>query len=288
MYSKKELSFVFKLGTGAFDDNGNNTLTLNNIKSSVRVSAYGSLMGFDAQVMLQGLSLENIAILSGKGVNQFVRKVGDLEIDILTNGNLIFNGWIYASYADMNSAPEPALILNANAGYQFHITPSQAFSAEGAVNVVDMIGAIAQTAGLAYKAWDTAGTEANPHYEGSALDQVRQICENHKLSFTVKDKVLDTWKLYKSDVKPFVSPDYGLIGYPVFQQGGLSFTTQYSPLLTGGRIVTLETSLPNASGDYLIFTSEHLLSSWDSGGRWQTSVVAMKAPDNDNRPTDNQ
>jgi len=75
---------------------------------------------------------------------------------------------------------------------------------------------------------------------------------------------------------PFISPEYGLIGYPIFSNGGLMFQTQFSTLLTTGRNVQIETSLPHASGVYKLTSVTHELSSWMNDGPWHSICIAYR------------
>jgi hypothetical protein len=80
----------------------------------------------------------------------------------------------------------------------------------------------------------------------------------------------------KDTVIPLISPEYGLIGYPIFSNGGVMFQTQFSSLLTTGRKIKLLTSLPHASGNYKLTNVTHELSSWVEDGPWHSICIANK------------
>ena len=273
MYSKKELRYEFTLSKGTFDKEGNTKLSLGNIKSSFRVGAYGDYGGTQAEITIFGLSADRLATLSGKGIGVYTVNAGDTNIDVYVGNTKIYSGGIYASYANMNGQPETALVMNAVAGLNLKTSSSAAFSLPGAVDVYNILAAICKAYGYGFKApMVNAPVAQNPHFSGSPLEQIRDICGSYHLKYQVNDNVLTVWpekEAIDSQV-PLVSAENGLIGYPVFTQGGITFQTQYSSLLAQGREIQLDTSLPNASGRYLLTVVEHFLTSWTEGGSWHT------------------
>lgn len=67
-YKKRTLKFQFTLKEGLFDDQGNDTLTIDNIKAEVEIGAYGGIAGTNMEARIFGLSLNNMAALSYKGI----------------------------------------------------------------------------------------------------------------------------------------------------------------------------------------------------------------------------
>ncbi|HHX0598892.1 TPA: baseplate hub protein, partial [Klebsiella pneumoniae] len=72
-----------------------------------------------------------------------------------------------------------------------------------------------------------------------------------------------------------ISPEHGLIGYPIFYDMGINFRCIYSPSLKLNTKIILETDLPHASGEWIIQAgTTHYLSCKVPGGLWETFVVA--------------
>lgn len=285
MYNKKELRYEFTLAKGNFDKNNNNKLSVGNVKSSFRVGSYGDYGGTQAEITIFGLSADRLATLSGQGIGVFTVDAGDTTIDVYVGSTKIYSGGIYASYANMNGQPETALILNAVAGLNLKTASSAAFSLPGAVDVSKMLAAICKVYGYGFKTpIVNSPIEQNPHYSGSPLDQIRDICLSHDLNYQIFDNVLTVWpkKSAVDDIVPLVSADSGLIGYPVFSQYGITFQAQYSSLLSQGREVEIKTALPNASGRYLLTIVEHFLTSWTDGGSWHTVCQGYRKVSGDN------
>lgn len=285
MYSKKELRYEFALSNGSFDKKGNDKISIDNVKSSFRVGSYGSYGGVQSEIMIFGLSLDRLAMLSGKGIGVWT-PAQDTSISVYVGVNKIFSGGIFASYANMNGQPETALIMNAVAGLSLKTSSSSAFSQPGAVPVSTMLGAICNIFGFKLNAYGIDGVIAqNPNFAGSPMDQIRDICLAHGLRYQIFDNVVTVWpeKSVVDDVVPLVSSESGLIGYPVFSQNGITFQTQFSTLLSQGRVIELVTSLPNASGRYLLNVVEHFLSSWTEGGSWHTVCQASRMMQENNQ-----
>ncbi|MDH0357190.1 hypothetical protein N7387_21285, partial [Morganella sp. GD04133] len=83
--------------------------------------------------------------------------------------------------------------------------------------------------------------------------------------------------------RPVVSPENGLIGYPVYTRGGLTIQTQFSPFIVQGEQLRLDTSLPGASGDYDARLVSHYLTSWTKNGAWHTiATISPFVPEKEN------
>ena len=166
------------------------------------------------------------------------------------------------------------LIISAVAGNDLMRTPASPFTATGSQPYETILNSICAANGYTLNAVNLDGiTGTNPHFVGDVMHQLQDACNAASLQMAVNGKVVTVWKPGDAidSVKPLISPDYGLIGYPVFTQSGITFQTTFSTYLSQGRNVTLQTSLPNASGDYNLFQVDHYLSSWMQGGPW-TSV----------------
>jgi len=69
-YTNKQINYVIGNESG-FDD-GSNTLTLTNLKSTLTTGSYGNAAGVSATVTLTGLSLTLLSQLAGKGIGIWV------------------------------------------------------------------------------------------------------------------------------------------------------------------------------------------------------------------------
>ncbi|SFN29700.1 hypothetical protein SAMN05216516_10522 [Izhakiella capsodis] len=281
MYKQHALRYEFINQTTKFDDAGNDKITINNIKSTASLGSVIGMTGTTANVSLYGLSLERIAELSGKANGNFLRSEQKIDMAIYADDALVFYGVMTASIANMNLAPEAGLMIAASANADMQSRAVSPFSARGAQDLTDVISSVCSAAGYTAEFSGIKGmkTSGSPHFEGSVLDQLHQICIAYGLAMQVSPPAkVAFWKSdsKRDDVTPYISKEYGLIGYPVFSNGGVMFQTQYSSLLQIGRVIELKTEVPWASGKYKLTSVSHELSSWLSSGSWHSVCVANR------------
>ncbi|EBW5250501.1 hypothetical protein BXE05_13580 [Salmonella enterica subsp. enterica] len=279
MYSKRSLRFEFVNETSSFDESGNNTISISEARATVSFQSAGNLFGTQINVSIFGLGIEMLAALSSKAMGLFGSDTERISMKVFVGETAIFAGYMTSSIANMNAIPNAALMITATANADLQNKPASPFSFNGATPVPDIINAICNAAG--YKAYIT-GLDGlvvtNPHYEGSIFTQLESLCNDVNVAMSVAPPSISFWPQdsTRDDVMPFISPEYGLIGYPIFSNGGLMFQTQFSTLLTTGRNVQIETSLPHASGVYKLTSVNHELSSWVNDGPWHSICIAYR------------
>lgn len=279
MYSKRSLRFEFVNETSSFDDSGNNTISISEARATVSFQSAGNLFGTQINVSIFGLGIDMLAALSSKAMGLFGSDTERISMKVFVGETAIFAGYMTSSIANMNAIPNAALMITATANADLQNKPASPFSFNGATPVPDIINAICNAAG--YKAYIT-GLDGlvvtNPHYEGSIFTQLESLCNDVNVAMSVAPPSISFWPQdsIRDDVMPFISPEYGLIGYPIFSNGGLMFQTQFSTLLTTGRNVQIETSLPHASGVYKLTSVNHELSSWMNDGPWHSICIAYR------------
>lgn len=279
MYNQRSLRFEFVNETSSFDKAGNNQISLSNVKATVSCHSSGNLFGTQVNVSIFGLGLDLLAALSAKAMGLFGTDTERISMKIFVENTAIFVGYMTSSIANMNSVPNSALIITATANADLQNKAVSPFSFSGSTPVADVITAICKSAGYSPYITGLNGlVVTNPHYEGSVFDQLQSICDHMSIAMSVTPPSITFWpqNSTKDEIKPLISPDYGLIGYPVFSNGGVMFQTQFSTLLTTGRNIQLDTSLPHASGVYKLTSVTHELSSWLEDGPWHSVCVANR------------
>lgn len=280
MYKQHSIRYEFINKTSSFDEAGNNKISISNVKSTVSLGSVIGRTGTSANVSLYGLSLDLIADLSGRADGNF-QSTQKIDMAIYADESLVFYGAMTSSTANMNQAPEGVLMITATANAEMQSMPVSPFSARGAQNLTDVISSICSAAGYTaeFKGMKGMKTSGSPHFEGSVFDQLHQICTGYGLAMQVSPpNKVSFWpsSAQRDEVIPLVSKEYGLIGYPVFSNGGVMFQTQYSSLLIIGRYVDLKTEVPWASGRYKLVTVNHEISSWLPSGSWNSVCIAAR------------
>lgn len=273
-YKKRILKFEFTLKDGAFDENGNNILTIDNIKAEIQIGAYGGITGTTLEARVYGLSIDNMALLSYKGVQ--INGAKQNMMKVWADDRPVFFGSIINCFADLNQMPDAPLIISAfSTGFDQSIT-APPFSKEGVASVSEIITTIAASIGYTVVNNGVLAKLENPYFEGNPIAQIQQCAHAAGIEIDFRLGAIYIWPQGGSvdDTIPLISPRHGLIGYPVFSNYGINFQCQYSDLILRGRKVQLETDLPNGSGVYTVQSAQHHLSTWSEGGPWSTIVWA--------------
>lgn len=269
-YKKRSLKFQFTLKDGKFDEQGNNILTIDNIKAEVEIGAYGGISGSSLEARIYGLGLERMALLSYKGI-QFNGAKQNM-VKVWADDRPIFFGSITNCFADLNQMPDAPLIMSAfSTGFDQSIVAAP-FTKEGVASVAEIIDAIAKSIGYVLVNNGVISKLENPYFEGNPISQIQQCAHAAGIEIDFRLGSVYIWPQGGSvdDLIPFISAKTGLIGYPVFSNYGLSFQCTYSDLILRGRKAQIETELPNGSGVYTIQSAIHHLSTWSEGGPWAT------------------
>ncbi|MDK9362486.1 hypothetical protein [Lelliottia wanjuensis] len=273
-YKKRTLKFEFTLKDGAFDESGNNILTIDNIKAEIEIGAYGGITGTTLEARVYGLSIDNMALLSYKGIQLNGAKQNMMKV--WADDRPVFFGSITNCFADLNQMPDAPLIISAfSTGFDQSITAAP-FSKEGVASVNEIITTIAASIGYTVVNNGVLAKLENPYFEGNPISQIQQCAHAAGIEIDFRLGAIYIWPQGGSidDTIPLISPQHGLIGYPVFSNYGINFQCQYSDLILRGRKIQLETSLPNGSGVYTVQSAVHHLSTWTEGGPWSTIVWA--------------
>lgn len=273
-YKKRTLKFEFTLKDGAFDESGNNILTIDNIKAEIEIGAYGGITGTTLEARVYGLGIDNMALLSYKGIQLNGAKQNMMKV--WADDRPVFFGSITNCFADLNQMPDAPLIISAfSTGFDQSITAAP-FSKEGVASVNEIITTIAASIGYTVVNNGVLAKLENPYFEGNPISQIQQCAHAAGIEIDFRLGAIYIWPQGGSidDTIPLISPQHGLIGYPVFSNYGINFQCQYSDLILRGRKIQLETSLPNGSGVYTVQSAVHHLSTWTEGGPWSTIVWA--------------
>ncbi|EKS5956254.1 hypothetical protein QCA76_003579 [Salmonella enterica] len=282
-YVQRDITVEFTLSDGRTFDNGKgNILTIPGAKCFATVTVYGGTAGTQITLYVWGLSPAHMADLSYRGVWRPAQSTAN-KMRVKADGRLIFEGDITDAYADYNQAPDIPLILTGQVSFNLRNQTADDFSAKGDVPVADIIRALASSAGLKFENQGVSRSLSNPHFSGNIVQQMLDAAlaadinidlgDAEKVTIWPKDKALDIPPLY-------ISPDHGLIGYPVYTMTGLSATTIFCPDLFIGRRVHLESSLPNVTGDYQLTGVIHTITSRTVGGPWSSNCTMTRLNDN--------
>ncbi|EEC4901467.1 hypothetical protein G4M62_004403 [Salmonella enterica subsp. enterica] len=281
-YVQRDITVEFTLSDGRTFDNGKgNILTVSGAKCFATVTVYGGTAGTQITLYIWGLSPAHMADLSYRGVWRPAQSTAN-EMRVRAGGRLIFEGDITDAYADYNQAPDIPLILTGQVSFNLRNQTAADFSAKGDVPVADIIRALASSAGLKFENQGVSRSLSNPHFSGNLVQQMLDAASAADINIDLGDaEKVTIWPKDKArGPAVHISPDHGLIGYPVYTMTGLSATTTFCPDLFIGRRVHLESSLPNVTGDYQLTGVIHTITSRTVGGPWSSNCTMTRLNDN--------
>lgn len=277
-YQQRKIMVEFTLAEGKkFDDRGN-ILTIQNARCYVSLAAYGGIAGTQITLYLWGLIPQQMAALSYKGI--WIDGAKPNRVRVWAGDRQVFEGFISDAYADYNQAPDVPLIITANMMFYLRAKKVSPFSAEGTVAIDDILIPLASAVGLKYENQGVQRSLPDPYFQGDITQQMLEAARAVDAEIDINVEQVTIWPkgTPRKEATLLVSPQHGLIGYPTFTNVGLSITTLFSADIFIGRKLSLETSLPNASGQYAVIGAVHTLTSWVEGGQWNTACDLLRQP----------
>ena len=249
-FTKKVLRFTFVLSDGVFNSTGDNVLTIQGLAATCRITSAGNLMaGLDASIFGMSESdmheLSTLALISTLGNKVTAKNTVQVEAGDGKTMKTVFYGDIYSAWAEYQSAPDVYLHISANASLVAKTKAAPISSYKGAVSVAVIFADLAKQAGLIFEDGGVNRKVTNPYLTGSSIDQAKELAkqvncdiafENKKMLVTPKGKSIpvDEELIYQ------LSERSGLVGYPTFDNIGLTFTALYTPDIQLFKDVALE------------------------------------------------
>lgn len=279
-YKTRKISVTISLSGGSFSSNpSENTLVISDAKIIASQQMSGGLTGYTMEASIYGLSAHHMAVISGSGFK--FNAPANTYIKVDADGVVFFEGVIFWARPDYNQSPDIPLQIQARAQ---PIELSKAVtdtSISGAITLKELLSVVGGKAGLTVGVCQPEFTFPGVYLNGNVINQLMHIQEGVR-----KKRIYITYDLNHvnaynegqsaSSVAIELNADNGLIGYPTFTEYGLFCTAIYNPKFVMNGEVKLETSVPNASGDYVItFQSAHQISSWVDNGPYFSTLLLM-------------
>lgn len=292
-FVKRRISVQLQLIGDTFDGS-NDSLQLDNLRCSCVVQGtQGGTTSYQSQLQLRlfGMLPDDMAKLSTLGLTAGLYAKSLIAVyagDDINGMSQIFTGSIYSAYVDYNAMPDVGVEITAAATAQLQHAPIAATSYRGSMNVAQMLLAIANQAGMSFTNAGVEAVLANHAVGGSAERQIADICQAALVNYDLSNNTLTIWPQggSRDDQVISVSPQTGLVGYPMYSAQGIDIKTEFNPNILLGRQVNVESSIPKpgpnaplnpagsptigASGTFFVYDVVHDLSSELPGGPWFT------------------
>lgn len=281
-FSRRIINLQFQLGQGDFGEAGSDTVTLEGLRCSVDIVRAGIAFS-QAQVRIWGMSLDlmkRLTVTQQFYVEQRVNNRVLVEVGEERDGKQFvgtcFIGTIWEAWVDARGAPDVSFNVGANSSLLQTSRPVPPLSFKGGVDIGLAMQTIADQMGYDFENSGVVATLQNPYKPGNLKSQIMSLCRDVNCNVDVDEtkKIIAIWPKNgkRGGEVVRVAPDSGLVGYPSFTQGGITFTTLYDPNIAFGRNIRMKSVVPAANGEWTVMGLAHRLEANIPGGQWFTDV----------------
>ncbi len=284
-FTKKLLEARITLAEGGFNTatgQGANTKIIR-LGMDVDIQKPGGKEKNKAKVKIFNMPLadmETLTTLAFKPLQASKNRIAVYAGDEAHGLSLAFSGDIVSAVPNFNSAPDPSFDIECITGYVASITPVPPLTAQGSQDVATLMRGLAKQMGLAFVnrgVWVCLG---NVGLVGGPLVQAHRLAHDARIVLIGVDgeMVFSPPATLRSDdggSTPVWSAKSGMLGYPSFDNDGVTVKGIYEPKLQIGGPVRIESIVPRASGLWQIVSLSHKLQAGYPGAtQWVSQIKA--------------
>lgn len=281
-FHQKKLKVSLLLGSKnekGFDEKGNNTVVAEGLRVSAQITSGGGNVMPSANITIYGLSKNVMDRITKIRWNTDDAKFNFIRLEALHDKVYVnvFEGMISFAYPNFGAAPEVMLTVQAITAFQHQIFPTTPTSVKGEVSVAGLINEICQKIGMGFENNGVTAQISNPYLPETGLEQIKKICQAADIDLAIEaQKIAISPKGKGRNITiPVISPETGLIGYPVPDLSGVKFKCLFDPMIRFHGIVEIRNSIIDiANGQWFIYGLTYYLDSEIPNGRWQCDVSA--------------
>lgn len=264
----------------SFTSDNQNKLEAVGLRISAEINFGNGMPAPSARLRVYGLPAETM----NKLIRQKYRDAKKLRDDIMVEAGdqgedlmMVFKGGIVEAYPDYGEAPNVSLIIEAQTAVLEAMTPSDAESYEGTHDVINIMGSVCKRIGYTLEDNGVKQPLENVYLCNTDISKIKWLAEAANLDLYVESgNIAVTRKGEPRKLKiPVISPDSGMIGYPVPTSVGVQFKCFYDPIVRFGGIVRVKDSIiERCNGDWITYGVRVTLETETEGGRWFMDVAA--------------
>ena len=260
-FKTRHMKIVITLAAGSFAGGGNQ-YTITDLAMSATVEKLPWPDGGKCSVEVWGLPLDVMEQLSTLAFRPFYRTRNYINIfagEGYPDGMpQIFAGSIATAGADFNAAPDVKFKIEGQVGFFGRIQAQGQTAVHGQQAAEDFIRGQAEGAGFRFR---NEGVSASLSAELVYDDEEAILLPS---GGTIAGATTD------------LTPETGLLGYPVITQSGVEVKTIFNPELRFAGCINLKTSTPKASGTWRIVKLSHKIAANKPGdGSWESHVTGF-------------
>lgn len=271
----------------SFTSDSQNKLEAVGLRISAEINFGNGMPAPSARLRIYGLPAETM----NKLIRQKYRDAKKLRDDIMVEAGdqgedlmMVFKGGIVEAYPDYAEAPNVSLIIEAQTAVLEAMTPSDAESYEGTHDVINIMGNVCKRIGYTLEDNGVKQPLENVYLCNTDISKIKWLAEAANLDLYVESgNIAVTRKGEPRKLKiPVISPDSGMIGYPVPTSVGVQFKCFYDPIVRFGGIVRVKDSIvERCNGDWITYGVRVTLETETEGGRWFMDVSAYPRGQNE-------
>jgi hypothetical protein len=277
--AKRHLSFSFRLGKGAFGEDGSDTVELTGLRASVSIAKKGGVSMSEASIRIYGMTLDvmnKLTILGkpliGATFNQITVSAGDDDSGM----SVAFVGIITEAWIDASSAPRVSFIVTAHTGLVNALRPVAPTSLNGSIDLDTVMSGIAaqMVPPIGYENSGVTTQVEFAYLPGTLREQALALARHYDFNLLMDDSTLAIWPRggKRKGVAPVISAETGMVGYPTHTQNGIQILMLYNRGIIFGGALEVRSTFTPANGFWTPFSVAHELESETPNGRWFTQV----------------
>jgi hypothetical protein len=277
-----------------------NTITMQGLRASVSIDHAGgadmgtmsaNIYGLTPSQLNQLTSLQWKTAILGLSSQDFSAYTVQVYAIDGSQETLLYNGQVLNAWADFSGMPQTCLIIQTNpaGAYSALVNSANPLSISSNTTVGIVMSRLAQAMGFSFQNASSDGSIVNQavtkgsYFGNTAMEQARSMMDAYRfwmyIDATTNPPTLAIvpWGKARNSVVavPLISPQTGLIGYPLFNSSGVTFDCLYNPTILLGGQVKIQSSIPQANDVWTVTSLSHQLTSQFPGGPWQSSVQAV-------------
>jgi len=281
-YVQRQIFVTFTLGHAASFQGGGNTLKLSGLRISAAVTNSGGISQGALDLRIYGMTPSQMNSLMVVGPVPLVIQANNnvlIEVnnDIDPGTSQVFSGTIASAWPDFSDAPDVPFHVTSLVGLAGALKPVPPSSYQGGRDAAEIMKQIATTMGFKFENNGVSVQLSNSYFPGTGWQQAEACADAAGINWTVDRGVLAIWPRggARGGSVPLISPDTGLVGYPIRTPLGVELQTLYNPAIVHGSKVKVQSSLQQANGVWQVTTLDHTLESMVPDGQWFSHLTCL-------------
>lgn len=282
--SKRRIDVTITLGKGTFGADVGDTISLSGYRVKADMDQFIGNTSATADVQIFGLPLDTLNRCTNiGGVVGQVRDQNKILISAGADGEALttfFLGNIYWSWAQMQDAPNACLVVHAQYGIDVALTPVGASSYVGDVQVANVMADFAKEAGWGFTNNGVNVVLRNPYFPGTTISKIRACAKAARIFYAMDHDTLAIWpdgSSRKQDSVPVISPQSGLVGYPVYSsQGVIIRCIARTDIKVGDKFTVSGSALTPANQTWVAHVVKHSIENQTPNGAWFTDITGSR------------